>query len=171
MNVYFISGLGANQNIFEYLRLPKGFNSYFIHWKQPLKKETLQNYTKRMVKEIDISEPFILVGLSFGGIVAQEMNRFVQPQKTILISSIKSREEMPKLFRFSSKIAAHKLIPIRFFTNDYFLSYALFRNLYYRKQKKTDLNHFFTYRDPHYLRWSIHQIVNWKPTVHVRNLY
>ncbi|MFV0237977.1 MAG: alpha/beta hydrolase, partial [Flavobacteriales bacterium] len=39
------------------------------------------------------------------------------------------------------------------------------------KQKKTDLNHFFTYRDPHYLRWSIHQIVNWKPTVHVRNLY
>ncbi|APD07275.1 hypothetical protein UJ101_01764 [Flavobacteriaceae bacterium UJ101] len=171
MNVYFISGLGANQKAFQYLSLPEGFTSYFIDWKQPLKNETLQEYTKRMTKEVDTSKPFILIGLSFGGIVAQEMNRFIHPEKTILISSIKSRKEMPRLFKFSSKIAAHKLIPIRFFTNDHFLSYGFFRNIYYIKEKAPDFYSFFTHRDPQYLRWSIHQIVNWKPTLKIENLY
>lgn len=171
MNVYFISGLGANEKAFEYIKLPKGFNAHFIDWKQPLKQESLQAYTKRMSEEVNTSTPFVLVGLSFGGIIVQEMNRFIQPEKTILISSIKSREEMPTYFKFSSCTSLHKLIPIVFFTNDRLLSYSFFRNLYYNKKKAPDFQTFFTNRDPVYLRWSIHQIVNWRPTVRVHNLY
>ncbi len=171
MNVYFISGLGANQKAFEYLKLPEGFNFHFIDWKQPLRQESLQAYAKRMSEEVDTSTPFILVGLSFGGIIVQEMNRFIQPQKTILISSIKSREEMPAYFKFSSCTSLHKAIPMVFFTNDRLLSYSFFRNLYYSKKKAPDFQTFFTNRDPDYLRWSIHQIVNWKPTVEIDNLY
>ncbi len=171
MNVYFISGLGANQKAFQYLTLPEGFESYFIDWKQPLEKESLQAYSKRMSEEIDHSKPFILVGLSFGGIVAQEMNRFVKPEKTILISSIKSRDEMPRLFKFLSKTSAYKMIPASFFTNDRVLSYSFFRSLYYNKKKAPDFHDFFTHRDSHYLRWSVHQIVNWKPQFKVKNLY
>ncbi len=171
MNVYFISGLGANQKAFQHLTLPEGFESHFIEWKQPLENETLQAYSKRMSKEIDCSKPFILVGLSFGGIVAQEMNDFVKPKKTILISSIKSRDEMPQLFKVLSKTSAYKMIPTSFFTNDRVLSYSFFRNIYYTKKKAPDFYDFFTHRDPYYLRWSVHQIVNWKRDFKVKNLY
>lgn len=75
-------------------------------------------------KNIDTSEDFALLGLSFGGIIVQEMNRFLSPKKTILISTVKNHSELPKLMRWGGKLNADRLIPMRFFTSDSFLSYS-----------------------------------------------
>ncbi len=171
MNVYFVSGLGANKEAFKYISLPDKYIINYIEWKQPDKNESLESYAERMSSEVNILMPFILVGLSFGGIIVQEMNRFIQPVKTILISSIKDRVEMPLLLKFSSRTSIHKVIPIQFFTNDKLLSYSFFRNIYYTKKKAPDFNSFFTNRDPYYLRWSINKIVNWKSSVKIKELY
>ncbi|MFV0532015.1 MAG: alpha/beta fold hydrolase [Flavobacteriales bacterium] len=171
MNVYFISGLGANQKAFENFVLPEGYKFLFIDWKQPLKNETLPNYCKRMSEEIDTSKPFILVGYSFGGIVSQEINRFMKPEKTIIIASAKKKEEMCLMFKISSLTSFHKIVPSSLFTNEYFLSYKFFRNIYYIRDKATNFFDYYVHRDPYYLRWSFNKIVNWKPTVKVENLY
>ena len=68
MNVYFISGLGADKRVFSKLQLDDQFSVNYIEWIAPLKKETLQHYASRLVTQIDTTKPFQLVGLSFGGI-------------------------------------------------------------------------------------------------------
>ncbi|MRI64117.1 alpha/beta hydrolase [Ornithobacterium rhinotracheale] len=170
MKLYCISGLGANQKAFKFLKFPDGIEPIFIEWLIPEKCETLAHYTQRMAKNIDTSEKFALLGLSFGGIIVQEMNRFLSPEKTILISTVKNHSELPKWMRWGGKLHADRLIPMRFFTSDSFLSYTFFRKLYDRKLP--EIKEYFTHRDPYYLKWSIHQIIRWEPEdLIVKNLY
>ena len=161
MKIYQISGLGANQNAFRNLKLEEGFEQEYIPWLEPEKNETLAHYSERMINQINPTEDFLLMGLSFGGIIVQEMNRFINPKHTILLSTVKNREELPMLFRFSSRFNAHKVIPMRFLTSDHVFSYMMMRKLYYTK-KQDALDDIFEYKDENYLSWSIHKIVNWK---------
>lgn len=159
MKIYFISGLGANKQAFKNLKIPNGFEPVFLDWKIPEPNEDLQHYAQRMSDKINPNEPFHLVGLSFGGIVVQEINQFLKSDKTILISTIKNRSEMPLFMKFSSKFNVHKAIPYNFFVSDKILSYAFFRRLYDPRLPK--LSDFFTEKNPYYLRWSMDKIVNW----------
>lgn len=167
MKIYRISGLGANDSAFKYLKFPNEFEVVYLPWLQPEKNETLQHYTGRMVEKINPNEDFILMGLSFGGIIAQEINRFLTPKLNILISTIKSRNELPGFMKFSAQTNAHKLIPATFLSSEKGISYALFRKLY--NSKMPDINDFFEFRDTYYLKWSIHQIVNWQNQVEMKN--
>lgn len=170
MKIYFVSGLGSNRYAFERLNIPSGFESVFIDWKIPEKQESLPHYAERMAADINTNEPFILLGYSFGGIMVQEMNRIVSPQKTILLSSVKNRKELPPIMRFASHSHAYKAIPVWFITSDKVVSYAFFRTLY--NPKLPSLEKYFDFKDPYYLKWSINQIVNWHPqNKPIENLY
>jgi hypothetical protein len=160
MKIYQISGLGANGKAFKNLKLNNEFEQINIPWLQPEVDETLVHYTERMLDKINPTEDFLLMGLSFGGILVQEMNRFVNPKHTILLSTIKDRLEMPKLFRFASETNAHKLVPMNFLTSDKVFSYMMLRKIYFPK-KQDALDEIFEFKDHYYLRWSINQIVNW----------
>lgn len=170
MKIYFISGLGANYKAFEKINIPKGFEAIPIDWKIPEADEKLNHYVERMCGEVSVNQPFILTGLSFGGIIAQEMHRFIKPEKTILISTVKNRNEMPGYMKLSARTQIHKFVPISFFTSEHLLSYAFFRKLYSKKMPQ--LNDFFTHKDNYYLKWSVDKIVNWKPYLkEIPNLY
>lgn len=163
MKIYQISGLGANEKAFKYLKINPDFQKIYIPWLQPEMGETLEHYAERMSERIDTNEEFILMGLSFGGIIVQEMNRFLDPKLNILISTVKSRKELPGFMRFSSHSNLHKLIPPKFISSDNGISYALFRKVY--NGKLPDLTEIFEFRDPYYLKWSMDRIVNWKNNV------
>lgn len=163
MKIYRISGLGANDAAFKYLKFPEGFEVEYIPWIQPEKKESLQHYTERLAKPINQNEEFVLMGLSFGGIVVQEMNRFLNPKLNFLLSTIKSRSELPSFMRLSAFTNAHKLIPSSFLNSDSGISYLMVRKIY--DARLPDINEFFEYRDPFYLKWSINEIVNWQNNV------
>jgi hypothetical protein len=109
INAYCIPGLGMNGLLFKNLRLP-GFNVVPIEWKAPLKKETLPEYALRLAAEIDQSTPFILIGVSKGGMCAIEIAKKTHPLKTILISSCKVHTEKPKILRALSVIPLHYLL-------------------------------------------------------------
>ena len=87
MNVYFLSGLGADKRAFSKLRLDDRFSVKYIDWITPLRDETLHHYAERLAVQIDTTQPFQLVGLSFGGIMASELSEIVNPQQIIIISS------------------------------------------------------------------------------------
>ncbi|WP_413533259.1 alpha/beta fold hydrolase [Empedobacter brevis] len=162
MKIYQVSGLGANANAFRNLRLEQDFEQVYIPWLNPEKDETLAHYTERLLDKINPTEDFLLMGLSFGGIIVQEMNRFINPKHTFLISTVKNRAELPKLFRFSASINAHKIIPMSFLTSDRTFSYMMMRKLYYTDREKDNIDDIFEFRNEEYLRWSIHKIVNWE---------
>ena len=167
MKIYQVSGLGANEKVFKYLQLNTDFELVNLPWIQPEKGESLEHYSERMAEKINPDEDFILMGLSFGGIIAQEMNRFLDPKLNILISTVKSREELPLYMKLSSRTNLHKLVPPKFITSDNGISYTLFRKMY--SAKMPDLKEFFEFRDPYYLKWSMDRIVNWENNVEMKN--
>ena len=111
MTIYFLSGLGANYSAFKYLTFPSNVQTVFIDWLAPLKNESLKSYAKRIAEKIDNTQPFILVGLSFGGMLATEVIEFVQPQKTILISSAARRQELPVYYKLAGTLGINKFFP------------------------------------------------------------
>ena len=83
--LYLISGLGADKRVFDFLDLP-GFKIHHIEWVEPGDHETVENYAKRLLNQIRTVKP-ILIGLSFGGLIAIEIGKLMETEKIILISS------------------------------------------------------------------------------------
>ncbi|MBA5630438.1 alpha/beta hydrolase [Moheibacter lacus] len=167
MKIYRISGLGANDQAFKWMNFPEGFEVVYLPWLTPEPKESLAHYAERMAEKVDTTEDFVLMGLSFGGIIVQEMNRFLHPKLNILISTVKSRNELPGFMKMSAHTQLHKLIPNHFFDSNKRVSYAMIRKFY--DAKMPELDEFFEFRDPKYLHWAINEIVNWKNTVEMKN--
>lgn len=81
-HLYFIPGTAANSKIFERIELPKDqFEMHFLEWIVPASKdETIEAYAKRFSEGI-IHENPILLGVSFGGIMAQEVSKIIPTEK------------------------------------------------------------------------------------------
>lgn len=178
MKVYFIPGLGAKCQCFKFIKLPEGFEKIYIEWHLPEKNDSLSTYVRKMSEKIDQSEPFILVGYSFGGVIVQEMNKFMKPEKTILIASMKDKIQIPELFKILKKIKFAKWFPMKFFTGKKMLSYAFMRSVYFntipsKKQKRNQikLDEFMVDLNSEYFKWSIDQIVNWLPEKECEKIY
>lgn len=74
-------------------------------WIQPLPRESLADYARRMASKIDTSEPFFLGGASFGGMVALEMARHVHPRAVFLIGSCRAPTGVPWSLRCLGRMA------------------------------------------------------------------
>jgi hypothetical protein len=159
----------VNCKVFDKIELPTNYEKEYIEWHIPEKEETLEAYTRTMANSIDTTQPFMLVGYSFGGVIMQEMNKFLHPKKNILISSMKSIEEIPPLFRIVKKTHIVKCIPKILYTTNKSLS-NLFTRLVYR-MPMNDIEQCVTYTSPEYIKWTIYQITQWTPTVKIDNLY
>lgn len=160
MKIYTISGLGADIKSFEFLELNPSLELVELAWLEPFKLENIEDYARRMAQPIDDTEDFILMGYSFGGIIAQEICEFFKPQKLILISTITHENEKPNFMQFGKKIKAHQWLPYSFFTNQKILSYTFFRKLY--NPHLPQLNRYFTHTSYEYLKWSVKNITQWK---------
>lgn len=167
MKIYQISGLGANQEVFRNLRIHPDFEIVYLPWLLPEKNESLSHYAERMMDKINVNEDYILMGLSFGGIILNEMNQLKEADYNILISTIKDRSEMPEYMKLSSATGIHKIVPATFFTSDNGLSYAMFRKIY--SARLPDLKEIYEFRNPYYLKWSMDRIVNWNPDYELKN--
>src|ERR1700758_372822 len=101
--IYLIPGVGANDKIFQNLDL-SGYEVVHLKWPRHRKNETIQSYVKRLVPQIKTDTQPVLIGLSFGGIVAIELAKLINPFKTILISSIKTYHERPLKLLFLNSL-------------------------------------------------------------------
>jgi hypothetical protein len=110
VRVYFISGLGADKRAFYKIKLPQGYQSVFLDWIVPLAGESFPDYAKRFSKSINQDEEFVLIGLSFGGMLASEIAKIVSPKKLIIISSLSSYKELPWYFKLAGKLGIHRII-------------------------------------------------------------
>ena len=69
-----------------------------------------------MCRRIKHPKP-ILIGVSFGGILVQEMAGFLDYEKVIIVSSIKSNKELPTHMKLAKITNAHKLLPTQWIKN------------------------------------------------------
>jgi esterase/lipase len=82
MTWYLISGLGADERVFDYLDVKA--HTSVIKWLEPEYKESLEDYTQRLSFRINQTEEFGIIGVSFGGIVAIELSNICKPKKKSL---------------------------------------------------------------------------------------
>lgn len=169
INVYFISGMCYNCKVFDKLTLPPGYKKVYIEWYIPRPDESLSEYAHTMAKDIDTSSPFILIGYSFGAVVMQEMTMFLQPEKCIIISSFKSKREIPILFQAVRKVNLMEYMPKRFFSSTDFITTAFNRFVY--NASNSDLAEYMTVTDPVYIRWALENITDWMPDYKTEHLY
>jgi len=158
LKAYFISGLGADKKAFQKIKLPAAYDPVFLDWIPPHKNESLSNYARRFSSLIKNDDAFILIGLSFGGMLACEIARLRNPMKTIIISSIASSAELPWYFKRAGRIGLHKAVPIKLMKAG-----TIFKNLMgaASKEDKTIITNYAKSADPDLVRWSLHAIFNW----------
>lgn len=171
-HIYFVPGLAASSKIFEYLQFPEDtFELHFLEWILPLSEnEPISDYALRMAGFVTAENP-VLVGVSFGGIIAQEMSKHLHPKKIILISSIKSKKELPKRLNIIRKTKIYKLFPAYAIKNmEGFFKYAFGD---YAKKRIKIYKEYLSVRDEKYLKWAIYNVLHWnqkkslKNTVHI----
>jgi pimeloyl-ACP methyl ester carboxylesterase len=167
LKVYFISGLGADRRAFYKIQLPKGFQPVYLDWIDPLPNEALPHYAKRFSELIQSNEEFIIVGLSFGGMLASELAKIISPQKTIIISSVSNYNELPWYFKASGKLRLHKVIIPAIYKEATILNRFMGAG---DKEMKAIVYSYVNNIDPKFIKWSLHEIVNWQHTERLSNL-
>ena len=158
-NIYCISGLGADRRVFTKL-IFKGYQPVHINWLTPHKKESLADYAKRLAAEIEDERP-ILIGLSFGGIVATEIAKQIATEKVILISSAKERAEIPWYFRMFRWFPIHLLIPFKSLLWAVYWLINWFFSLETVAERKL-LRAILVDTDAVFLKWAIDRVVRWQ---------
>ena len=158
IDVYCMPGMAASPKIFEFISLPKPFRIHLLSWIPPDKEESLSSYAKRMCKRITSENP-ILLGVSFGGVLVQEIAKHIPVQKVIIVSSIKTNEELPLPMKMARTTNAHKLLPTQWINNlDALALFAFGKGI----KKRLELyQKYLSERNPDYLNWSINALVNW----------
>lgn len=162
MNTYFISGLGADERAFQRITLPPCFTVHHLAWKLPLEGETMNAYARRLAEEIDTSLPFCLVGLSFGGMVAVEMNSFLKPVRTILLSSDYTRRRLPLYVQWIGRLRLHRLVPPSWLKRLPAGAHWFFGTR--RAAEKSLLTQFLHDADERFLQWAINAVLTWENT-------
>ncbi|SHI70660.1 alpha/beta hydrolase [Flavobacterium terrae] len=159
IHVYFMPGMAASSSIFERIKLPEEqFEMHFLEWVLPEKNETLVDYAKRMCQNIK-HEDIVLIGVSFGGVLVQEMAQFLKVRKTIIISSVKSNKELPSRMKIARITKIYKLVPTSLAQNVEVLAKYAFGDVI---KKRLELyEKFLSMREKSYLDWAIDQILNW----------
>lgn len=161
--VYLMPGLAASSKIFERIALPEAsFEIILLEWEIPLDNESLPDYAKRIAEKITHPEP-VLIGVSFGGILVQEIAKFVQARKVIIISSVKSNLEFPRRMKIAKTTKAYKLIPMSLILNIENLAKFSFGEKVNQRLKLYEK--FLSVRDIRYLNWAVERVILWGRTV------
>lgn len=154
--IYIFSGLGVDERVFTNIDL-SDVPAQFIPWIAPLKNETIESYAQRISK--DFEKDCILIGLSFGGMLAVEIAKIIPVQKVILIASAKNKNELPQWFLLAGALQLHHLVPTFLLKSTNFFTYWLFGA--HSSAEKKLLNTIIKDTDAPFLHWAIDQIVNW----------
>ncbi|WP_336959484.1 alpha/beta hydrolase [Chryseobacterium contaminans] len=160
MKIYVVSGLGADFKVLERLQFPKHCELIFIDWLIPEKNEPFHAYVERMAEKIDASEPFCLLGYSFGGIMVQEINRLKPAEKVVILGSIKSDKEKSKFIKTGEVTKIPRILPVGLFNTRAANVYGVLRKLFDPKNPR--ILQYFRVRDPYYLKWSVEKVAEWK---------
>ena len=157
-HVYFVPGMAAGSEIFRNIKFPENYEMHILEWLIPEKGESLEAYAKRMASRVKEKDA-ILIGVSFGGVVVQEMNDFLKLKKLIIISSVKTQSELPRRMKLASLTKAYKLIPTSLvLSTDDLTKYSIGPKT---KKRLSLYQEYLHVRDKQYLDWALEKMITW----------
>ncbi|MEC9094219.1 MAG: alpha/beta hydrolase [Planctomycetota bacterium] len=152
-SLIFLSGLGSTPKLFA-LQKEKFPQLLTPPWLKPIENESVDHYLERWVKQLNLTEPVIVGGASFGGMIAQRIASKIGANHCLLFGSIKSRSEIPWRIRLLRPVhrLAFKWI-IRFWQIVVLMFVWLFGFLI--SQRTHSVLRQFSSSDPTLVKWSI----------------
>ena len=161
MKIYLISGIGADYRLFTHLKLPEGYEPSYIHWIPPHNNEQLKDYALRLAAQIDTTEPFMLAGLSLGGIMAVEIAKRFPPICTILISSIPLTAHLPKYYKLAHRLKLNRLVSASLLKTATSIKHSLtMKSPANRKLMREVIRS----GDDRFIRWAVTAVLEWENT-------
>ena len=109
IDVYFIPGMGTDYRVFNDFKLAHG-NIHYIEWMEPGDARSLEEYASLLADQIDTSRYYVIVGVSFGGMVGLEISRNLHNPNLILISSAKTAREIPIKYKTARVLPLHHVM-------------------------------------------------------------
>ncbi len=167
-DIYCVSGLGADERVFQKLKL-EGYQPVHIRWVEPERNESIADYAKRLTEQINSDTP-IVIGLSFGGIIAVEIAKQINTEKVILISSTKNQQEVPFYFKIFRWLPIYRLIPARIILWFGQLLAAWFFSLETLAERQL-FKAILLDTDAKFMKWAIDRVVTWKNELIPENIY
>lgn len=159
IHVYMMPGMAAEPTIFNRIKLPlEQFQIHWLEWMIPNEEESLESYAKRMIAKIS-HDNVVLLGVSFGGVLVQEMSKYMKLRKLIVVSSVKTKYELPKRMKIAKFMRAYKYAPTQLLSNlDVLKKYAFNESI----SKRIDLyKTYLAVNDKRYLDWALEQMICW----------
>jgi pimeloyl-ACP methyl ester carboxylesterase len=160
--VVFLPGLGADQRLFNFIATNK-YNTHFINWDKPKENESMHSYVKRIMESIKFHEPPVLVGVSLGGMLAMELRELIPVKKTILISSVKAKSEMPVYFSLLKKSMLHQIVPVSVIKKS-----AILLKPFISDPRNKDAMQLFKMMvnesDDDFIKWALQLVMEWERT-------
>ena len=164
--IYIFAGLGADERVFHKINF-ENYNAKHIKWITPLQKESIEAYSLRLTEQITSNNP-ILVGLSFGGMMAVEVAKHIATEKIILISSSKNKTEIPFYYKLAGKLKLHKIIGASFLVRANKITNKIFSVR--SSEDKKIISSMMAASDVVFLNWAIDKIIHLKNEVVHKNL-
>lgn len=165
LNLYLIPGLGADKRMYT-PQLKVLRDAVVLEHLPAVKKESLTDYAQRLAVHINAREPFALVGTSLGGMICLELTRFVKPQKVVLISTVKTRQELPYFIRSMRYLRLHRVLSGNFYK---WFNHVMAMRLDSRGDGAIAEIIKAMSRDtpPEFIEWAVDAVIHWQPPHHV----
>jgi alpha/beta superfamily hydrolase len=122
----------------------------------------------RLADQIDVSKPFALIGVSFGGMCSVEISKRLNPVKTFIISSSKFNNELPL------KISLWRKIPVyRFFRDSFYKNAAMLAKNQFgviTEEQQISFRKMLDEAPKNYFNGAIDCIVKWENKIRPENV-
>lgn len=158
--IILMSGMGADARVFakQIEALPQITVST---WIEPLPKESLASYSKRLAEVIDPGRPCYIGGASFGGFIALEMIQHLDVKACFLIGSVRSPKEFPSAFKTLKKMS-YVADALPFEVATLLSKVALLSSGCTPKSHLSELVKQMSESDAKFLRWACRAVIEWQ---------
>lgn len=158
--IYLFPGQGSDERLFDSLKFENSYKIVHIEYPVPEKGCSMTEYAKEISNQIDTTQNYIFIGVSLGGMIISELNESLSPKKSIIISSAKSRQELPFRYRFQRIIPLYKLVPPKLMLGGAkFLQPIVEPD---RNINKATFKSMLSSKDPIYMKRTVSMIINWE---------
>ena len=129
-------------------------------WEQAELDDSLAGYAKKMLPQIDLNQPVVLIGLSFGGLLAVELSKLIDHCQTIVISSAVRSSYFPKKYKlFGTRRSIYK-VPFSIIRKANFIANYFFGVK--EKEHKALLKEILLNSDEFFFKWGLNSIFLWE---------
>ncbi len=157
--VYVFPGQGSDERIFQNLKLDSNFEIVKINYPVPAKGMSMKEYALSLGDQINTKEKYVFIGVSLGGMICTELAEIYHPEKTIIISSAKNRNELPFRYKFMKYFPIYKVIPANVLKAGSFILQPIVEPD--RRHGKETFKAMLKDKDPKFLKRTSDMIIRW----------